>query len=105
MRKLMIAGAALMIVVPVAFAATGEVEQNGQRFSVTSLTVPVGDSLHFNNHDDVKHNISVFDADGNADDLGLQDPGVTITKLFDKKGDFTIRCAIHPRMKMSLTVK
>jgi plastocyanin len=38
-------------------------------------------------------------------DKGLQKPGETINQLFDKSGKFVVRCSIHPKMKMTVTVK
>ncbi len=107
MRKAMwiIGGLVAVAGASYAFAAVSEIEQVGQRFSQGELTLAVGDVVHFNNHDDVTHNINVIDGDGSPEDEGLQKPGETITKKFDKAGTYTVRCAIHPRMKMTVTVK
>lgn len=81
------------------------VDQIGQVFDRTSLQIARGDRIVFNNHDDVTHNISVFTEDGDPTDLGLQKPGVSLKYKFDKSGLFTVRCSIHPSMKMSVAVK
>jgi plastocyanin len=88
-----------------AFAATTDIDQAGQRFSQSSIVLAVGDKLRFINQDDVRHNIRIIDADGNATDKGLQDPGQTIEAVFDKAGRFTARCQIHQKMKMTIDVK
>jgi plastocyanin len=36
--------------------------------------------------------------------MGIQAPGETIDVPFDKAGKFTVRCHIHPAMKMTVTV-
>ena len=79
--------------------------QHGIHFSIPSVTLKVGDTVRFHNQDDVTHNIMVIDSDDNAEDQGLQKPGVTIVKKFDQAGTFEVRCAIHPKMKMMVTVE
>jgi cytochrome c peroxidase len=106
MRQIwIVAPAALFLASGVCFAAASEIDQVGQKFSQTTLAVGTGDTVHFVNHDDVTHNINVIDADDNTTDKGLQKPGDTIDQLFDKAGKFTIRCSIHPKMKMTVVVK
>ena len=86
-------------------ATTTNIDQSGQTFSEKSVTVAVGDSLTFNNQDDVTHNINVINDDDDTVDLGLQKPGESLTYKFDKSGRFKIRCHIHPSMKMVVNVK
>ena len=105
MRFVLIA-LALGLALPCGAASTGttEIDQVGQRFSRTSLSLPRGETVHFTNHDDVTHNISVIDAVENAVDKGLQRPGEEIAQLFDRAGKFVVRCSIHPKMKMVIVV-
>jgi plastocyanin len=86
-------------------AATTTIDQRGQTFSEKSVSVSVGDSLIFANHDDVTHNIGVVNDDDDATDLGLEKPGETVTYKFDKAGRFKVRCSIHPSMKMAVKVQ
>jgi cytochrome c peroxidase len=88
------------------FAADKSIVQAGQAFSETDLTVAAGTHLKFLNQDDVKHNILVQtgDDDDDAKDMGIQSPGQTIDVPMDKAGRYTIRCHIHPNMKMNVTV-
>jgi len=88
-----------------AWAADVDVDQQGIRFSQPSVTLKVGDTMHFHNHDDVTHNIMVIDSDDEPEDQGLQKPGVVIHKQFTDAGTFQVRCAIHPKMKMTVTVE
>jgi len=89
----------------VAYAAGFSVDQIGQVFTQSSFALSKGDRMIFYNHDDVTHNISIYDEAGDGVDLGLQKPGVTINYRFDKDGKFVVRCSIHPTMKMTVTVK
>jgi plastocyanin len=41
---------------------------------------------------------------GNEFNLGSQSPGATIPVTFDKAGNVAVICAIHPRMKLNITV-
>jgi len=96
---------AVLVLTPVcAFAAETSVEQTGQKFDPNTIRVKAGDTIKFLNHDDVTHNINVIDSDGNAEDQGLQKPGETIAKAFAKAGTFQVKCQIHPKMKMAVTV-
>jgi cytochrome c peroxidase len=106
--KLIIPVAAVFIVgaAAAALAADKNIVQAGQAFSETDITITAGTHVKFLNQDDVKHNILVQtgDDDDDAKDMGIQAPGQTIDVPFDKAGKFTIRCHIHPSMKMNVTV-
>lgn len=81
-----------------------EIDQVGQRFSKPSLTLQIGSIVRFLNQDDVTHNISVINEHNDAVDEGLQRPGQNIVVLLDKNGRFIVRCSIHPRMKMVISI-
>jgi plastocyanin len=81
-----------------------EVDQKGLHFSKDNAAISVGATMHFHNSDDVIHNIMTIDADDEPEDQGLQKPGQTISTKFDKAGTYQVRCAIHPKMKMTVTV-
>ena len=99
--------AAAMLVATVALGSTMEtdIDQLGQRFNKGSLRVLRGTIVHFLNHDDVTHNIHVIDSSDQFVDEGLQKPGNNIDVLFDRTGQFTVRCNIHPRMKLVISVE
>ncbi len=107
MRHLIIAVTGLCLTASVCAwaAAKVEIDQVGQKFDKTNLSLKAGDQIRFLNRDDTSHNINIIDAVDIAHDRGLQKPGETIDVLFDKAGRFTVRCAIHPRMKMSVVVE
>ncbi len=89
-----------------AHAATSEhvVTQKGRKFSEKKMTLAVGDTIKFVNDDDVTHNIHSTSS-GHAFDVGALKPGKAVTHKFSKPGKVKIRCAIHPKMKIRLTIK
>lgn len=104
-RLTFLAAPLLALAAAMAWAAVTHVDQVGQRFTQSSLTVRTGGHVAFSNSDDVQHNIKVIDGGGDASDHGLQRPGETINVLFSKSGRFIVRCAIHPRMKLPVDVQ
>ena len=104
MSTRLIALSILILAAGVANAAQIDIDQAGQQFSKKAATVKVGDKIVYRNSDDAIHNINVIDAADLAIDKGLQKPGETIEILFDKAGKFTVRCSIHPKMKMTVSV-
>ena len=85
-------------------AATTDIDQVRQRFTKSSLSLWVGDAIHYVNHDDVRHNIHLIGEDGSDINYGFQDPNQTIEVRFKKVGTYTARCSIHQGMKMKITV-
>jgi len=93
-----------LLSVPV-LAADNPIDQANQQFSNKALTVKAGDTVTFKNSDDVTHNITVDSPDGDADDLGLQKPGESLTTKIGKPGEYSVHCHIHPKMKMKITAQ
>ena len=86
------------------FAKDHKIDQKDRKFSITEITINKGDTITFTNSDKVTHNVfSVSDAV--KFDLKTQKPGSSSTVKFDKAGKGEVRCAIHPKMKLKLTVK
>lgn len=85
-------------------AATADIDLVGKQFSKTSMTLKVGDHIRIRNRDSVAHNINVIDPGNTASKMGLQKAGETVDLSFDKEGRFTVRCGIHPRMHMTVSV-
>jgi len=82
-----------------------EIAQRAIRFSQSTLTVSAGELVHYHNFDDVTHNLMVIGSDDVPQDQGLQRPGATVSYRFTASGTFEVRCAIHPKMKMTVTVR
>lgn len=87
----------------VAFAAERAITQKGKVFSESAITIKKGDVVVFVNDDTVTHSVMSTDS-GNEFNIGAQAPGVSTPVTFDKLGEFTIICAIHPRMKLMVKV-
>jgi cytochrome c peroxidase len=97
--------AALAIATSCCAAATTAVDQRGLAFSVAALTIAKGTIIQFNNHDETAHNILIRADGGGITDGGLQQPGQTLRAPFMKAGVYHVTCGIHPRMKLTVTVK
>lgn len=87
----------------VALTSDQIVSQHGRKFSIDSVTVRKGVALTFLNDDSVPHNV-VSLSRGNEFDLGSQPPGTSTDVTFTAAGEVNVICAIHPRMKMVVTV-
>jgi plastocyanin len=73
-------------------------------FNQSEITVKAGDKITFKNNDDITHNVFSM-TPGMEFDLRRQAPGATSTVPFDKEGVSEVRCSIHPKMKLIVTVK
>jgi len=71
-------------------------------YSPDQLTVSVGQSVRFVNHDDVAHTITEKDG---AFDSGLINKDKTWTHKFEKAGTFWYSCTIHTSMRGTITVQ
>jgi plastocyanin len=94
---------ALFTAISVAQASDFRISQKNQEFSQKEISIKVGDTIVFANEDNVTHN--VFSASENFEfDSLMQDVGKNSPVRFTKVGVFDIRCAIHPKMKLKVTV-
>jgi plastocyanin len=103
--------ARLALVIPLAVATLGAarpapivVRQQHKLFSRSELTVAAGDSLTFVNDDDVSHNV-FSSTSGFRFNLKRQAPGTSVSVPFTSKGVAQIRCAFHPTMTLTVTVR
>lgn len=106
MKKLMIGLAAMGFIaaaVPAANAAEVVITQKGKKFDKKKVSISAGDTIKFVNADKMGHNI--HSKGGDSFDLGLQKPGTEMSRKFAKAGKFKLRCTIHPKMKLKVTVK
>ncbi len=85
-------------------AAEYTISQKGKQFSETTLSAQVGDTVVFVNDDKFAHNIYSETA-GFEFNFRKQMPGEKDVLVLDKAVVFDVQCAIHPRMKMTITVK
>jgi len=106
MRKSLLIALFLVIGGAVAAHASAiSVVQSHQTFDRPQLTVRVGDTIDFLNNDTVTHNIQIVDASNSINDKGLQKPGEKVTVTMSTPGQYKVRCAIHPKMRMTLVVQ
>jgi len=79
------------------------VSQKDKVFHPETLRVKKGDVVVFRNDDPVTHNV-FSRTKGSAFNLKMQKPGQEDRVTFDQPGEVTVRCAIHPSMKLSIEV-
>jgi plastocyanin len=70
-------------------------------FSPTTLTVPVGATVTWTNHDAEPHTVAA--SDGSFHSTGM-DTGATYTYTFTNAGKFDYICSIHPTMHGTVMV-
>ena len=100
----MLVTCALIAAAHAALADDVRVAQRDKRFSATKVTVKSGDLVTFVNNDEAMHNVYSF-TQGFSFDLGGQEPGEETTVRLSRPGVVDIRCAIHPKMKLQITVE
>lgn len=81
-----------------------KVEQKDRAFSQTDIVIRPGDTISFKNSDTVTHNVFSM-SQGMEFDIRRQAPGGSSTVPFAKEGVAEVRCSIHPKMKLMVTVK
>ena len=95
--------AAILSVACSVSAADHKVIQKEMEFHPKELSIKIGDSINFVNADIGTHNAYVSSGTFQFD-LQAQPPGSSKTVQFTREGIFEIRCAMHPRMKLKVTV-
>jgi len=87
----------ILLTIASLFATDHIVNQKNKTFMPGTLHVKVGDTITFKNSDDFSHN-AYTDDEENEFDVGMQDTGETTSIKVKHKGEFLIKCAIHPNM-------
>jgi plastocyanin len=87
-----------------AMGADHQIVQKDRSFSQTEITIKPGDKIVFQNSDEVTHNVFSL-TPGMEFDLRRQAPGASSTIPMEKEGVAEVRCSIHPKMKLIVTVK
>jgi plastocyanin len=81
------------------------VSQRNRAFSPREVTVPRGGSIVFVNDDgDLLHHVHSLST-GATFDIGEQAAGTSVPVRFANAGMFEVRCGIHPRMLLRVTVQ
>jgi cytochrome c peroxidase len=80
------------------------VGQRDRQFRPAVLQIARGTTIRIVNDDKVTHHIYV-DAPQMKFDSGEQPVGTTVELTFDHDGNFSVRCAIHPTMRLQVSVE
>ena len=80
------------------------IDQKNKSFSVKTITIGVGENIKFINSDSYFHNVYSL-SDTAQFDLGSYPKGDSRTIKFDKVGTVIAQCAIHPRMRVEISVE
>lgn len=81
------------------------VSQKGREFRPKEITMQVGDKLRFINDDEDLLHHAYLASEAFSFDSGDQAPGSSYEVTFPTSGTFTILCGIHPKMRLTVTVK
>jgi amicyanin len=85
-------------------ASTASVDMMGYKFSPATLTIKVGDTVTWTNHDTAPHNVVISDGPVKFTSPTLN-TGQTYTYTFTVAGKYDYYCSIHPDMQASITVE
>jgi plastocyanin len=83
--------------------ATNQVDlPKSYKFQPAEITIPVGTTVTWTNHDDFTHSVRLADDGGKA---MVMKPGESVSYTFDKAGTHHYDCSFHPQnMKGSVIV-
>jgi plastocyanin len=104
MRSFIIAAVAALGLGGPATAAEHVVDQKDLSFSVAEISIAAGDKIKFTNNDRTAHHLWTKDNGVNISSPVIRTGGSYDVK-FDKAGTYTIKCHIHPKMKLIVVVK
>jgi plastocyanin len=79
------------------------VNQERKKFSATEITLQRRQPVTFVNSDPFTHNVYSV-TPGMSFDLQVQKPGQRDAVTFEHAGEVAVQCAIHPQMKLKITV-
>lgn len=80
------------------------ISQKNQEFHPKQIAIKSGETLRFINDDgELLHHVYLNSAAFKFDS-GDQKPGSTFEIVFPVAGNFTVLCAIHPKMKLAVSV-
>ncbi len=99
-----LAAASFLVTTFTASHPTVTITQRNRHFLPGTITVKAGTVLHILNGDTVTHHIYVKQPDMQFSS-GEQPVGKAVDVLFDHKGEFDVRCAIHPTMHLKVIVR
>lgn len=83
---------------------TVRITQTGMSFSQEEVRIPIGGRIAFFNEDDTDHNVYCHSPKLQFN-LGRQEPGAGSVVKFTEPGNFLVRCAIYPDMRLNVFVE
>ncbi|MBC7799119.1 MAG: cupredoxin domain-containing protein [Gemmatimonadaceae bacterium] len=86
-------------------ADTVTVSQSRRVFDPPQIDIVRGTTVRFVNDDGRLLHQVYTSSPTFSFDSGEQKPGATVEARFDKPGTFTVLCGIHPKMRLSVTVR
>jgi len=99
-----LAAVALIPALTALAAAPVVVNQVRRAFSVRELHIKRGDTVRFNNVDEFLHQVYV-ESPTFKYSSSEQSPGQLVDVVFTSSGTFEVKCEIHPKMTMTVTVE
>ena len=93
---------AMLTQAPVWAARSAAVEIEEFRFAPVALTVPVGTTVTWINHDEEPHTVTSATGTFGSTGLGNEE---TFAQTFTRPGRYEYFCALHPHMKATVIVK
>jgi len=87
-----------------ALAVEHQIGQKDRAFSQAEITIKLGEAIVFRNFDDVTHNVFSI-TPGMEFNIRRQAPGGASKVSFSQEGVAEVRCSIHPKMKLMVTVR
>ena len=87
---------------PSAASASAEVKIDNFVFGPQTITVPVGTTVTWTNHDDIPH--TVVSTDG-VFKSKVRDTDEKFSYTFTKPGTYPYYCSVHPKMTGTIVVK
>jgi plastocyanin len=88
-----------------ATAETVVVRQHGRMFDPAAVEIAVGDTVRLVNDDEGLLHHAYLETDIFSFDIGEQEAGQNNEVLFPVAGVFDVFCGIHPKMKLTVTVR
>jgi plastocyanin len=82
-----------------------QISQKNRKFNPGEITINRGEALRFINDDGELLHHAYLKSPEFQFDSGDQKPGSKFEVVFPVAGHFTVLCAIHPKMKLVVTVK
>jgi plastocyanin len=83
-------------------AAETAIKIDNFTFTPAAITVPVGSTIRWTNHDDIPHNVVSDDKSFKSKALDTDD---NFSFTFTKPGTYTYFCSIHPKMTGKVVVQ